>query len=44
MTLIKLSYDPNSLSDECNCVEVTMTFEDRSKHWSILFTPSPFIT
>jgi hypothetical protein len=31
--------DPLGSSDEWNWVEITMTFDDGSKRWSILYTP-----
>ncbi|SFD62940.1 hypothetical protein SAMN05216378_0728 [Paenibacillus catalpae] len=35
----KFDDDPNGSSEEWNWVEVTMTFEDGSERWSILYTP-----
>lgn len=31
--------DPRGTSDEWNWVEITMTFDDGSERWSILYTP-----
>lgn len=35
----KFDDDPKGSSEEWNWVEVTMTFEDGSERWSILYTP-----
>ncbi|RAP77236.1 hypothetical protein [Paenibacillus montanisoli] len=41
MKLLKWKFDdePAGSSDEWNWVEITMSFEDGSERWSILYTP-----